>query len=149
MHWRELVHQAFTVALLITGTTEDAEAAVLEGISSVDPADEPRQSLIPRTIVASVEHRKRNTLQKRGHIPTTLARELHAVIDLAPDIRICFVLHTLIGLPGQVCADLLRLEISQIQQRVTAAVLTLSQVKENSLSTARAIPMSLAAQGPG
>jgi len=148
MHWRKLVHQAFIVALLITGTTEDAEAAVLEGISSLDLADEPRKLLINRTIVALIEHRNRNTLQKRGHVPNTLARELQSVVDLAPDIRICFVLRMLIGLPSQVCADLLRVEISQIKRRVTAAVLTLSHVKGIGLSTARAVAMSVAAQSP-
>jgi len=57
--------------------------------------------------------------------------ELRRVLHLAPDYRQCFVLRFLVGLPCEVCARLLHLEIHDVDERTRRAMLELPTIQSN------------------
>ena len=52
---------------------------------------------------------------------TPFPLELQSVANLPPLPRRCFVLHVLVGLPSELCARLLRLEIAQVKESTVIA----------------------------
>jgi len=123
----EILGKAFTVALLITGTMELAETAVLAGISALDLADEWQEALLSRTIVASMDlGPEAKSLDGFDQPCAILPRELRSVMDLPPEMRRCFVLRVLNGWSSEVCADLLGLEAPQIEECANTAILRLA-----------------------
>ena len=120
--------KAFIAALLLTGSMEQAETAVLEGIRFLDPDDEPGEALLSHTVSAAFETRPERLVSPGGleRSSAVLPRELHSVMRLSPDIRHCFVLRVLVGWSRELCARLLRLEIRQIDERTRIAMLKLA-----------------------
>ena len=51
-----------------------------------------------------------------------LPLELQSVANLAPFPRRCFVLRLLVGLPSELCARLVNLEIAQVKKTTTIAL---------------------------
>jgi hypothetical protein len=127
------VESAFITALLLTGSMERAEAAVLDGIAALDSKDGSVDSLVSETILAASLTARENGLE--GHAETTkrassmLPFELRSVLHLPAPLRHCFVLRILAGLPRDVCASLLQLDVEQVDDGTCAALPMLANIQ--------------------
>ena len=122
------VHTAFRTALLLAGATKTAELAVLDGIDACENISD--RSLLIETV--------RSTIRRRTESPDVpdginlLPPELRRLFGLQPKSRDCFVLRILVGLSPEVCAELLAVSITELEDAVCAA---LSQLPLLSSST--------------
>jgi hypothetical protein len=100
-----LLNTLFWSAVLLTGTIEAAEAAVLCGIDESE--DLSHRVLLISVIKAARRQRTRtgDTLGATDHVPPALRN----VCRLPPVLRDCLVLHILLRLPFGECAELLAL----------------------------------------
>ena len=117
---KHLTNRALVAAHLLTGSPEQAEQAVLEGIDSWNPDEEPEEALFDRVVEAAV----RPSVQQ---IPSAaddqhLPRELRPILKLAPQPRSCFVLRILLGLPSKVCGRLLGLDSDRADEYTIEAL---------------------------
>jgi hypothetical protein len=113
---------AFRAAFLLTGNTEAAEHAVLDGIAAV-PADHPSGfgSLLVETIKSAIPRRADLTgqpPQAASHLPP----ELRRLFRLAPISRDSVVLRVLLGIPLATCSAVLNLTIYEIEDMLCAAL---------------------------
>jgi hypothetical protein len=105
------VHMAFRTALLLTGATQTAEQAVLEGIDACENIS--HHSLLIETV--------RSTIRRQTESPAVpdginlLPSEIRRLFGLRPMSRDCFVLRILVQLPPKVCAELLNISISEYE----------------------------------
>ena len=126
---QDLTGRAFFAALLLTGSTELAEAAVLRAIEAWDAGAESEDALFERALEAAA------LTQPADEAPSAesngagwrLPAELQAVLELAPDQRRSFVLRILLGLPKQICARILQLNPHQMNMQISAALPFLPQ----------------------
>jgi DNA-directed RNA polymerase specialized sigma24 family protein len=121
---------AFITALLLAGSMERAEAAVLEGITSLNPDDISDGPLFTAAVLSASVTQQTGGLEEHMEIAertsSILPLELRKVLHLPPPLRRCFVLRMLAGLPREVCARLLHLEVQQVDERTCAALPMLS-----------------------
>ena len=108
-------------AHLITGTPESAEEAVLRGIDQWNPDDEPEEKLILRIMEAAFLRAVPAPSESTAN-DSYFKDELKAVLRLEPRLRVCFVLRDLVGLPSQVCAQLLGLLPDEIDEYNVSAM---------------------------
>jgi hypothetical protein len=130
---QKTIDRAFITALLLTASAERAEAAILKGIS-VDPDNAPPEALLRGTVTAALElqyETLEQTPEQLEHASHMLPIELRRVLHLSTDLRHCFVLRVLVGLPREICARLLRLDAGQIDERTCTAMLELPAVQRN------------------
>jgi hypothetical protein len=130
-----MVGKAFLTALLLTGSVERAEAAILEGNQQISLDHTFGEALFREAVNAAIE--LKNNISK--HPPEELERassmlpfELRCVLHLPPALRHCFVLRFLVGLPREACARLLYLKIRQVDERARTAMLELPTIQRNS-----------------
>lgn len=109
--------EAFLAALLLTGSVERAEAAVLDGIATWDHQSTPA-TLVLETVKASVPFAS----ERREHALLILPREMKRVLGLPAQLRCCFVLRTLVGLTPIVCSEILNLDLHVIEEFTQAAL---------------------------
>jgi hypothetical protein len=117
--------KAFITALLLTGSLERAETAVLEGVRFSDLEETAGKSLLQGAVEASIPSHSEIPEQRTEELDkasSILPFELQRVLRLSTDLRHCFVLRVLLGLPREVCARMLRLDIRQIAERTSAAM---------------------------
>ena len=128
------IGKAFLTALLLTGSPERAEAAILEGnrVTHLDNAS--GEAFLRGAVNAAVEPPSETSEQ----LPEDLERassmlpfELRRVLHLPQALRHCLVLRFLVGLPREVCARLLHLEIRQVDERARTAMLELPTIQKN------------------
>jgi hypothetical protein len=107
----EELGQTFITALLITGNTQRAEAALLEAIETTNLREITAGTLLEGTVSASLAG------QIAGHqidlgdpAISSLPVELRNVLNLPADCRQCFVLRVLLGLRREVTARILQIE---------------------------------------
>ena len=116
-----LVDRALLTAHLLTGSLQQGEKATLEAIESWKPGEEPEEVLFQNVLNAAARAQAEpspNNLDSSGsHLPN----ELIAVFRLAPELRRCFVLRILVGLPAKACARLLHLQSGQVDEYTYAA----------------------------
>jgi hypothetical protein len=111
-------HLAFRTALLLAGATKTAELAVLDGIDTCDSLS--NHSLVLETV--------RSTLRRRTESPTVpdginlLPPEVRRLFGLPHIFRDCFVLRILVRLPPEVCAELLKLSITEYGDALDGAL---------------------------
>ncbi len=114
--------EAFHVALLLTGSTKLAEAAVLDSIQSADAHRIAGTGLLGETIKAAIQvskvHREWSVFDASPALPV----ELRSVMHLSPELRYCFVTRVLAGLTLEVCAGLLEMEPEEIMEGTCAAI---------------------------
>jgi DNA-directed RNA polymerase specialized sigma24 family protein len=130
----DMVSKAFLTALLLTGSAERAEAAILEGNAARDLDSTPNEGLFRGAVNAAIELYSETSEQPPEdleHASCMLPFELRRVLHLPPALRHCFVLRFLVGLPREVCAQLLHLEIHQVDERARTAVLELPAIQRN------------------
>jgi DNA-directed RNA polymerase specialized sigma24 family protein len=110
-----LVNQALATAYLLTGSGERAEASVEAGMGSWDPDDQPER-LLQSVAAAAVKYVETDVDDWR------LSSELQSVMSLSREPRRSFVLRVLLGLPPQVCARLLRVNVEELKENVLSAL---------------------------
>jgi len=108
------LEKAFLPALLLTGSVEGAEAAVLDGIAALESDHFSGDSLLLRTV--------RSAIQVYGDFSDQFADtfsilpfELRRVLLLAPNLRRSFVLRVLLGMTPEICSDLLHLTVHEVE----------------------------------
>ena len=125
----ETIENAFIVGLLLTGSIEQAERAIVDSIHCSETEDVCGQRVFRRVIQWAVdpqEQRSRRVIDEAS--VRILPFELGCVLHLQPDLRHCYVLRMLVGLSREVCAWLLHTDVEQISQRTQSAVSGLAQV---------------------
>jgi len=129
----ETLEDAFIAGLLLTGSVERAEAAILESVRMSCPDDLFSESLFRRAVHYSIDQcielksKKHNDLDRARSI---LPFELCCVLNLSQQLRYCYVLRILIGLSREVCAWLLHMDTSQIDQHTCAAMVQLPLIQQ-------------------
>ena len=112
------VHVAFRTALLLAGAIKTAELAVLDGIDACENIS--HRSLLIETV--------RSTIRRRAESPAVLdginllPSELRRLLGLQPIFRDCFVLRILVQLPPEVCAELLKISITEYEDALCGAL---------------------------
>ena len=119
------VDKAYITALLLTASAKRAEAALLAATRAAIFDSAPGEVLIRGAVNAAVEPPSETSEQlpeDLEHASSMLPFELRRVLHLSQALRQCFVLRFLVGLPREVCARLLHLEIRQVDERARAAM---------------------------
>src|SRR5271168_3256989 len=113
--------QAFCTALLLTGGTKRAEAAVLGVIAELAPDQLSGGSLILGSAKAAIQ--RRADLDDQSEQPfSMLPFELRRLFLLVPTNRDCFVLRVLIGLTPAQCSEMLHLSIFEVEDALYTAL---------------------------
>jgi DNA-directed RNA polymerase specialized sigma24 family protein len=118
---RNAAERAYLTAFLLTVNSQLAEAAVMKSIRDMDPSQASGEALFDTVLQTAIE------LERSGEFDTlevdaAFPLELQIVANLPPLPRRCFVLHVLAGLPSELCARLLHLEIAQVKESTTIAL---------------------------
>jgi hypothetical protein len=125
MQWKtkkeltEVLDRVFLVALLITGNMDGAEDAVLDGIGALDGT--MSSGLLLAMLKSAIERGEHRSGEIEDILPS-LPLELRRILLLNPDIRACFVLRVLIGMPSEACSEVLRIPIQEIGHSVSDAM---------------------------
>jgi hypothetical protein len=135
----QVLTETFTLAVLLSGGVDRAEAAMLEAIQQVDPercCDRELRQLSLRA--ASRAGREDATEEGAPGFPVELTR----VLRLPAGLRECFVLRVLAGLSSEECADL---NVFQADEGAWAAARELGKMR-SSESCGGSIPRGTARQ---
>ena len=94
----ESLERAYCAALLLTGSAELAERALLRGIAGLEFGEDLEKTLVAKTVEFVIKrpdygYRLERALALLPH------HELRRLIHLAPDSRDCFLLRVLFGTP--------------------------------------------------
>ena len=119
---RNALDMAFRTALLLTGDTRTAEAAVMQGIGACE-------DLSPRGLVIEAVRFAVRRRTKSPDLPCEiqgLPPELRRLFVLQPLPRHCFVLRILVNLSPEVCSELLELSVTEFEDAMYAALMELS-----------------------
>ena len=116
---------AFRTALLLTGDTRTAEVAVTRAIDAGE-ALSPGGLLI-EAVRSAV--RRRTKLSNGPYEVDGLPTELRRLFMLQPLLRYCFVLRILAGLSPEVCAELLDISVTELEDAVCAALTELTPLR--------------------
>lgn len=129
--------RAFRTALLLTASAERAEAAVLEAIATMDPLEFSDEALLREAMAASITSRFPEAgVEEQEHGSSLLPLALRGILRLPRDLRQCFVLRVLVGLPREVCALILQTATRQrIDELVWNAVQALAVLPQGEQST--------------
>ena len=128
------VDRAFITALLLTANVERAEAAMRRATKAPDLDNMPADSLIRGAVTFALKQQcetVEETREQLEYASSILPFGLRRVLQLATDLRQCFVLRVLMGLPREDCARLLCLEVSEVDDRTCGAMLVLPGVQSN------------------
>ena len=109
---------AFRTALLLTGDTRTAEAAVMHGIGVCE--DLSPGGLLIAAVRSAV--RRRTKSSDGPHEVDCLPPELRRLFMLQPLPRHCFVLRVLVGLSPEVCSELLEVSVTQFENAAYRAL---------------------------
>ncbi|MDQ2945579.1 MAG: hypothetical protein M3Y27_06500 [Acidobacteriota bacterium] len=101
--------QSFWTALLLTSSPSKAEQAVIHGIQSLKGSVVWEGDLLQATVTAALLERdnRRQRPEDLADATKLLPFELGRVLRLPSNLRHCFILRTLAGLPVATCARLL------------------------------------------
>ena len=125
----ETIENAFIVGLLLTGSIEQAERAIVDSIHCSETEDVCGQRVFRRVIQWAVDPQEQRSCRVIDEASVKiLPFELGCVLHLPPDLRHCYVLRILVGLSREVCAWLLHTDVEQISQRTQSAVNGLARV---------------------
>ena len=116
---REL-DEAFVAGLLLAGSLDAAEAAVLDGIAALEPDAPCGDTLLEQTAKASI--RRRAEFPERSEGVSILPLELKRLLLLAPICRDCFILQVLIGLTPATCSGILHLSQQECENALHMAL---------------------------
>lgn len=127
------LNKAFATALLLTASVKRSESAVLEGVECLGLEENFSEEMLLREVLKSALDRG-STIAQQGsgefdRALSLLPAELRRVMRLPTHLRYCFTLRMLVGLPLDLCARLLRLEIVQIEEAVIDAAQILAEIQ--------------------
>ncbi len=123
------LQEAFLTAMLLTGSTSLAEAAVLTAIESGGGSADWGQPLLRRTVDASLRMPGPLRLMSANELETAgcaVPPALQTVLSLKRLARQCFVLRVLLSLPCWECALLLNVSEAEVASYSAAAASTLA-----------------------
>jgi len=125
------LEEAFCAALLLTGSPEAAEYAVLGGITALELGHFADDVLLVETAKAAIQCRADFPAQSE---PARLQypRELQQLLLLALISRDCFILRVLLGINAGTCASILRLGIEEFREALYAALQDLPRLEAHS-----------------
>jgi len=111
-----LIDRAFLTAYLLTASVQQSEDATREAIDSWDPDEQPDETFLHNVLEAATRAHNPLGSSNGDRAGSNLPTELKAVLRLAPQLRGCFVLRILMGLPSKVCGQFLRLHSHQVDE---------------------------------
>ena len=114
----QALDMAFRTALLLTGDTRTAEAAVMHGIGACE--DVLPGGLFIEAVRSAL--RRRTKSSDGPHEVECLPPELRRLFMLQSLPRHCFVLRVLVGLSPEVCAELLEVSVTEFENAVYRAL---------------------------
>jgi hypothetical protein len=124
---QETVQNAFLIGLLLTGSMKQAEDAVMESVDCSDASDLSGERIFRRVIDSLCSTFTRPAWDIfDDDSAAVLPPELRRVLNLPRELRACFVLRLLIGLPCESCARLLQVDPSEIGSRLQRAITKLA-----------------------
>jgi hypothetical protein len=112
---------AFHAAFLLTGSTEVAENAVVDGIAALEFGHFADDVLLVETVRSAIRRRADLTSQTE-QAPPRLPLELQRLFLLAPISRDSFVLRLLLGITPETCSGILHLTIQETAEVLCAAL---------------------------
>jgi DNA-directed RNA polymerase specialized sigma24 family protein len=119
---------AYLAAILLTGSVQSAEQAVVRGLDATD-RNATNEELLRATVVASTEimhSAKQHEVVARA--VALLPIELQNVLQLPTSVRQCFVLRLLLGVPEDFSARLVDLDVGELDRNIALAAQALAQV---------------------
>jgi DNA-directed RNA polymerase specialized sigma24 family protein len=122
-----LVDRALLIAHLLTGNLQQAEEITLDIIDSWRPGEEPDDVLFQNVLDAAARAKVEPGTNNPDSSASYLPNELKAVLRLAPQLRRCFVLSILAGLPARACARLLTLHSDMVERYTCDALQCLAR----------------------
>ena len=122
----QTVSLALRTAHLLTASIQQAEGAVLEAIHGFDSDRDTEEVLVRNAILAAVECPPTQPRSTESFEPI----ELQPILGLPENLRKCFVLRVLVGMPRQACARLLRLNACAVNDYTCAALQRLAGVEQ-------------------
>jgi hypothetical protein len=111
-----VLDRALLTAHLLTGSLQQAEEATLEAIDRWKPGDEPEEVLFQYVLDAAARAHAEPNPNHADLSGSYLPKELKSVLRLAPQLRRCFVLRILAGLPAEVCGRSLCLHSEMVDR---------------------------------
>jgi hypothetical protein len=122
--------KSFITALLLVGNVCDAEAAVCNAIDSMDLDQPSAGSLIRLTVVAAIRSAEvESGVGDYSSAIPLLPLELSRLMSLAAGFRKCFVLRILLAISREECARLLRISLTQVDERACAGAQQLARAR--------------------
>ena len=121
------INRAFLAAHLLTGSAEQAERAITQAMAMWNP-DQNDDELFGQVLRAAAQGSFEDVQVNSNGVDTLgmpLPAELQGVLRLASQLRQCYVLRVLVGLPRQACASLLQLSSQQVDHYTCAALRSL------------------------
>jgi DNA-directed RNA polymerase specialized sigma24 family protein len=112
------LEMAFRTALLLTGATRTAEAAVMHGIRACEVLS--HRGLLIESVRSAILRRKKGA--DTPDAIDVLPPELRRIFMLQPLLRDCLVLRILVGLSPAFCAALLDISIAEFENALCAAL---------------------------
>ena len=130
---------AFRAAFMLTGSTQDAEHAVLDGIAAIEFDNAVGDVFLLETVKAAIQRRPESA-RRSQQPPSCLPLELRRLFLLAPISRDCFVLRILLGLTPRTCSEILHLTIEEAHRALCAALEALPFLEAGNSSETRSTP---------
>jgi len=125
----DTLSRAFTTALILTANVEQAEAAILDAISVLDPCAASDEKLFLEAARAAIVSDRSDSRPEAGERASSmLPPGLRPVLGLPRPLRHCFVLRILAGLPAEVCAQWMHLKIPEVDQAAGRAAQVLAGI---------------------
>jgi hypothetical protein len=115
---RKGICNAFLAALLVVGDSEHAEAVTARAIRSINGPNVSDEALIVAALQAAIlssRERPARTWDLDGEL-SFLPPALKRLSRLTTDLRNCFILRMLVGLPREECSRLLGYSPKQIDE---------------------------------
>ena len=122
-----VLDRALLTAHLLTGNLQQAEEVTLGAIDSWRPGEVAEEVLVQNVFDAAARAQVDPNSNSLDPASSYLPNELKAVLRLAPQLRRCFVLRILAGLPAQACARLLSLHSDMVERYTCDALQCLAR----------------------
>jgi len=120
--------EAYRGAWFLTGSSEAAEYAVLDGIAAVDLGPIADDLLLVET-VKSAMRRRADLASQSEEASSHLPWELQRLFLLAPISRDCFVFRVLFGITVGSCSRILRLGMEEFDEMLWVALQELPRLE--------------------
>jgi hypothetical protein len=117
----KVLDEAFRAAFLLTGSTEVAENAVLDGIAALKIGNFVDDVLLVETAKSAIQ-RSADFPGQSQPAPSHLPLELRRLFLLAPISRDCFVVRVLLGITPGTCSGILHVTIQETKEVLCAAL---------------------------